>query len=202
MHEHSQAPSPNSKKQSGLRILVLGVGGGAVIKQLHTLLDCPDITGIEYDATHLRVAKRWFGVDVRSNRLIHADAQQWLMQYSGEGFDIIIDDLFSDQCGEPVRAIPMSQLWSRLQLNNLKVGGMIIANFASRRELNAAKLIGQKEISDQFHIEHSKYENSIGVFLTQPGSVRAFRKKIAEHAALKTTQRRKTRELRIVRLAR
>lgn len=43
-------------------VLVLGVGGGAVIRALSHCLGPNKITGVDLDATHLSIAKRFFGV--------------------------------------------------------------------------------------------------------------------------------------------
>jgi len=44
------------------RVLVLGLGGGAVVQQLQWLLPDAHITAIEIDPIHIRVAREWFGI--------------------------------------------------------------------------------------------------------------------------------------------
>src|SRR5690606_3379912 len=44
------------------RVLVLGVGGGAVIRQLEQLVKPTTIVGIELDPVHIRVAREHFGL--------------------------------------------------------------------------------------------------------------------------------------------
>ena len=44
------------------RVLLLGVGGGAVIRQLQTLVPFESLTAVEIDPVHIDVARRWFGV--------------------------------------------------------------------------------------------------------------------------------------------
>ena len=48
------------------RVLMLGVGGGASILQLHHLLQPDHITGLELDPVHLDIARRFFNVDITS----------------------------------------------------------------------------------------------------------------------------------------
>ena len=50
---------PNTIK----RILVLGVGGGSVIRLLHNYIQPDEITGIELNPVHVTIAKRFFGID-------------------------------------------------------------------------------------------------------------------------------------------
>ena len=70
------------------RILVLGVGGGAVLLQLDHLLETDAIIGIESDPVHLHLARKFFGSTVPGITLIEAEAGAWLDAYRGEPFDM------------------------------------------------------------------------------------------------------------------
>ena len=74
------------------RVLVLGVGGGAVIRLLHHCMQPPEIVGIESDPVHIYIARRFFGVTSQMADLVEADAVGWLRDYTGPKFDLIIDD--------------------------------------------------------------------------------------------------------------
>ncbi len=65
------------------RILVLGVGGGTVIRLLHHFIKPTEIVGVELNPMHLRVAKRFFGVDKKVASLYQADAVEWIREYRG-----------------------------------------------------------------------------------------------------------------------
>ena len=56
------------------RVLMLGVGGGASILQLHHLLQPESITGVELNSVHLDIARRFFNVDVTSVDLNESEA--------------------------------------------------------------------------------------------------------------------------------
>ena len=101
------------------RILVLGVGGGAVLLQLDQLLETDAIIGIESDSVHLHLARKFFGSAVPGITLIEAEAGAWLDAYRGEPFDMIIDDLFVDKRREPVRAVAVDAGWSERLLRHL-----------------------------------------------------------------------------------
>lgn len=73
------------------RVLVLGVGGGAVIRQLQRYVRPQSIVGVELNPVHLEVARRFFGVDDSMAELHQADAVSWLESYSGPPFDMIIE---------------------------------------------------------------------------------------------------------------
>ncbi|MFQ5643422.1 MAG: oxidoreductase, partial [Thiogranum sp.] len=93
------------------RVLVLGVGGGAVIQQLRRFVQPDLIIGVELNAVHLSVARRFFALKGKGVQLIRANAVDWVQQYRGAPFDMIIDDLFGDADGEPQRAVFADRAW-------------------------------------------------------------------------------------------
>ena len=93
------------------RVLVLGVGGGAVIQQLRRFIQPESIVGVELNATHLYLAKRFFGVRGKDVELVRADAVDWVNQYRGPVFDIVIDDLFGHVDGETQRSVFAGRRW-------------------------------------------------------------------------------------------
>ena len=108
------------------RVLVLGVGGGAVIRQLLHFLAPERIVGVDLDPVHLYVAKRFFGVNREKVQLIESDAAEWMQRYRGTAFDLIIDDVFRDSEGEPFRAIGVTPQWVDALLKHLSADGAVV----------------------------------------------------------------------------
>ena len=150
------------------RVLVLGVGGGTVLQQLHRYIAPRKITGIELNPVHLFVAKKFFGLKHQSFELIEADAISWIEKYKGEKFDLIIDDLFGHHNGEADRVIVVNKAWATTLLRQLNPDGMLIINFGSNTELKNSALVAYKKLFNQFksvfRLTLSQYENAIGVF--------------------------------------
>ncbi|MFV8782413.1 spermidine synthase [Microbulbifer sp. SA54] len=154
------------------RVLVLGVGGGAVIRLLQRFLAPDEIVGVDIDRTHLQVARRFFGV--RGARLECADARAFVGEQLRLGesgcFDLIIDDLFGHAGGIAARAIDSDVAWSKQLLALLAPAGVLVSNFASRGELLKS---GWRDDSVRQHLsgcwtaEHPAYNNCIGVFSRQ-----------------------------------
>ena len=119
-------------------MLVLGVGGGAVIRQYLTLLPVEQIVGIELDPVHIMVAREHFGVNHDSAELICADAVQWAQSYNGPGFDVVIEDLFTELDGEPVRVKKTSSSWFRQLRKLLNKDGTLIINFEDPAQLRSS----------------------------------------------------------------
>lgn len=155
------------------RILLLGVGGGAVIRQLQELDDYESITAIEIDSVHLDIARQWFEVAGAGVELIHADAIDWLHRYSGPAFDLIIDDLFGHDAGEPMRACELERHWLELIQTHLTSAGLLVCNCVDSAELlSALPEIGAAGFLSGYRLHLPNYENIIGVFSREPLNAR------------------------------
>lgn len=161
------------------RVLVLGVGGGAVIRMLHQLIQPDQIIGVELDPTHIDIARRFFGVTQQRADLVEADAVGWLRQYSGPKFDWIIDDLFGEIDGEPVRTVQATQSWLKTLSKNLADDGVLVMNFIGTRTLHHASRTLRKALPTRFarafQLDLPGYENAVGAFVSQPMTARRLR---------------------------
>ena len=164
------------------RALVLGVGGGAVIRMLHHLVQPGQIVGIELDPTHLYIARRFFGVTRRRAELVEADAVDWLCRYQGPKFDLIIDDLFGELEGEPVRTVAVTQDWLETLSENLVDDGVLVMNFIGTRTLHGANHTLQCKLparfGSAFHLGLPGYENAVGAFVGHPMAARQLRQRL------------------------
>ena len=160
-------------RERAQRILVLGVGGGAVIRLLQEFLQPQRIVGVDIDPTHLEISRRFFGVC--GAELVCADARAFVreQQVTGSGacFDVIIDDLFGHVDGEAIRAVPADQSWCEGLLELLADDGIVIGNFASRRELLGSGWRSsalREMLAGAWTADLPEYENSVGVFSRKP----------------------------------
>jgi spermidine synthase len=179
--------------QSPRRVLLLGVGGGAVIRQLNHFLAPEVIVGVELNPVHLAVAQRYFGVAAANVTLYEADALHWVQHHRLPPFDMIIDDLFGDTDGEPRRAVAADGRWFRQLGKLLAPGGTLVFNFGSSRELKASAWFHDARIRarypEAFKLTASQYENSVGVFLRQAATAGQLRSHLAAIPALDTRRR-------------
>lgn len=122
------------ESQNPLRVLLLGVGGGSVIHQIHKLYPDAVIDGVDLSRSNLSVAKRFFNLPKRGITLVPSDGYRYIKQYRGPAYDLIIDDMFRGQDREPVRVIPVSRQWYQLLRSNLTSTGTLVFNFSDRTE--------------------------------------------------------------------
>ncbi len=118
-------------------VLLLGVGGGAVIQQLGCLLPEARVTGVEIDPVHIDIAQQWFGVP--ADTLLCDDAIRWMRSRPRQQrADIVIDDLFGHADGEPERAVALDDAWVEELADALHDDGLLIVNAIDGRELQRA----------------------------------------------------------------
>lgn len=164
------------------RVLLLGVGGGAAIHQLQHYIKPAEIIGIELNPVHIMLAKRFFGVSNKHVELVQADAIAWLENYSGPAFDMIIEDLFTEEKGEPVRAVKANKAWFETLNQHLSEDGILVMNFISRSDLKNCAAVSYKKISNYFNstfqLTLNHYENAIAAFLKVPATAQQLRKTI------------------------
>ncbi|AMX02679.1 spermine/spermidine synthase domain-containing protein [Microbulbifer thermotolerans] len=147
-------------------VLLLGVGGGALIRLLQRYITPDRIVGVELDAVHLQIARKYFGV--RDVELVHADARDYVAAQLTAGdrcaFDLIIDDLFGHCGGAAERAVVADQPWCKQLLQLLSPEGLLVANFGSRTELLASGWRAaaiRRQLRGAWTAEHPAYENCI-----------------------------------------
>ena len=161
------------------RVLVLGVGGGAVIRLLNRCVRPEKIIGVELDPTHVYIARRFFGVTQGRADLVEADARDWLRRYRGPKFDLIIDDLYGEVDGEPVRAVKADREWLEKLSRNLAEDGVLVMNFFSMRALRDASRVMQKinptKFTDTFSLSLPAYENAVAAFVAESSVNRPLR---------------------------
>ena len=175
------------------RVLVLGVGGGAVIHLLHRYIKPAEIIGVELNPVHIMLAKRYFGITNKLAKLVQADAIKWLEEYSGPPFDLIIEDLFGEEDGEPVHVAKANKAWFEKLNSHLSPEGVLVMNFISTKDLkNSAgisykKTAGLFKSSFQFTLTH--YINAVGAFLKKPATSQMLRQRIKEIDELKKSKK-------------
>ncbi|MFO7603278.1 MAG: methyltransferase domain-containing protein [Gammaproteobacteria bacterium] len=150
------------------RVLVLGVGGGAVLQLLRHFVQPDEIVGIEINPVHLSIARRHFGIQPQMATLHQADALKWLHQYRGPAFDMIIDDLFTEVEGEPQRVVPLTTRWCSLLHRHTTRTGLVVVNSMSYLELRNSAFLRNQRLAQQYPtrlaLNLPVYENAVGAF--------------------------------------
>ena len=138
------------------RVLLLGVGGGTVIRILRALRPDADIVAVDLDAEVLAVARREFGLDALGATIVRGDAQRLLRELPrSRRFDLIIDDIY-EGCREGMRKPRGWDATLRRALARLSPGGLLISNALDTRDARAlAEILPRPAVI----LEHADYHN-------------------------------------------
>ncbi len=152
--------------------LILGFGAGAAGRLLHELLGFRRVVGIELDPVHLSIADGFFDCG-ECCELLAADAVEWV-QGGGDGsrHDLIIDDLYAEDSGYPVRMAPMDLDWCRRLAAMLTPGGMLVFNLVEPGKVRTLPPARDPALRKRF--PHRRvfriqgYENRVVAFSARP----------------------------------
>jgi hypothetical protein len=152
--------------------LILGFGAGAVAAQLRELVSPERIVGIDLDPMHLSIADGFFDC-AEGCELMAADAVEWVHETDQLAqFDYVLDDLYGEEDGLPVRCVPMDVDWCRHLAELVRPGGMLVFNMVE--PIKVPHLGPYKDAALKKRFAHSKvfkmdgYENRIVAFSEQP----------------------------------
>lgn len=109
------------------RVLLLGLGGGAAVHLLRRHVRPRRIVAVEREAAIAVLAEQWFGVAGPDVEIVTADAIRWARR-NRERFDLVIDDIFGEHSGEPLRAAGGVRWWRGLAAR-VTAGGVLVVNF-------------------------------------------------------------------------
>lgn len=157
-------------KESLKRVLVLGVGGGAVIHQIQSFFPEAHITGVEINPVHLRVAKTFFDLNPKNLKLVKADAIEWVSSHQAETYDLIIEDLFGEIDGEPDRVQELNKAWIKKLDQLLSPQGVLVVNFIDRDSLveGASRIYKTRNYASALRYTTKNCFNIVGIFSRNP----------------------------------
>jgi len=111
-------------------ILLLGLAGGTVVRQLRTLLPAAEITAVEIDEEVVALGRRHMELGNFNAEIIIGDAYEYLRS-SGRAFDVVIDDVYRTGVEDVER--PDRNVWEIIgQMSNCtRPQGLVVANFVT-----------------------------------------------------------------------
>lgn len=106
---------------------------------------------------------------------------------------MIIEDLFGEKDGEPVRAAKANKAWFEKLNSHLSPEGVLVMNFISTKDLKNCAAISYKKISalfkSSFQFTLTHYVNAIGAFLKTPATSQMLRQQINNIDELKRSKK-------------
>lgn len=140
------------------RVLLLGVGGGSVVRVLRALRPDAAIVGVDLDAQVLEVARREFALDALGATIVCGEARRFVAALTpAQRFDLIIDDIYAGS-GDGMRKPDGWLTTLRRAATRLARGGVLVCNALDRRDARAmAVALPQPWVA----LAHADYHNRI-----------------------------------------
>lgn len=165
-------PAMHRTEGSIQEALILGFGAGAVGRVLREAVQTERIVGIELDEIHLTIADGYFECS-EGCELVAADAVEWVQDGAEGGrFDFILDDLYGEEDGIPVRCVPMSLDWCRRLADLLNPGGMLVFNLVEPEKVPHLPPLKDRQLRERFPyvkaFRMDGFENRIVAFSEAP----------------------------------
>lgn len=131
-------------------ILVLGVGGGTVMKLLNKRWSEARFTAVDIDAAMIDIAKKFFGFDTFPHiRFVVGDALGFIRKATPKAYDCLVIDLF---IGRIIPAFVSSPSFSQSLRRSLKPGGILLINYLRehdyQRKSDTLKTLLQKQFQE------------------------------------------------------
>lgn len=133
-------------------VLLLGLGGGTVTRQLRALLPAVRLVGVEIDAGVIDLARTYMALDEQRVEVHIEDAYGYLAR-TAEQFDVVLDDLFLTGPDDVVRTrVPQGETLKLLRAR-VAPGGLFVANLITDAgEHKSVRQAARKAFADAFPV--------------------------------------------------
>jgi len=79
-------------------VLLLGTAGGTIARRTQEMGGQARFIGVDNDPEMIRIARLFFNVDKYVSKIFIQDARKFIINYSGDLFDAVVDDVYLDAC--------------------------------------------------------------------------------------------------------
>ena len=140
------------------RVLVIGLGGGAIPTYLGRFLPDATIDTVELDPGVIDVAKKYFGVrETSKSRIFESDGRVFLNRHT-EPYDLIIVDAFT---GSYIPFHLMTKEFYQLVRNRLAPHGVAAFNILPGTKLYDSNVRTLKTVFDHIDLYHSGGDDAV-----------------------------------------
>ena len=127
-------------------MLLIGVGGGSLVRSVHRVAPGATIDAVELHRPVLELARRWFGLPAGPWVDYHVDDGRRFLGRAGERYDLIVVDAFGT---ERVPPHLLSREFMILARDRLTAGGVLTANVIASPGSELAEAV-QATVTDAF----------------------------------------------------
>ena len=163
------------------RVLVLGLGGGAVARALRKLAPTIEMVGVERDRAVVETARRHLGLDDLDLEVLTLDARDYLAR-ERRSFDLIIEDLFVGSSRSVRKPDWLLEEGYPAIEKRLRPGGVVSAN--TIHEMPALARVVRRFRRPVVSLDVRGHWNRVVVCGRDVPQPREVRRRLGSHAAL------------------
>lgn len=167
------------------RVLVLGLGGGSVVAPLLRFTATEQLVAVDLDPVHVQVAREFFSVERPGVSCHCMDAREFVAQYQGEPFDLVIEDLFAPSDTSVSRAITADNRWCAELGRLVAPDGLLVMNFGDWREYRdswAAGDAARRGWAERFRLSTPDCHNAVLAFCRRSVGSGLLRERLLQQA--------------------
>lgn len=152
--------------------LLLGLGGGAAVHALRRLVGPARMLAIELDPVVARIAHQQFDVAGSDLEVRIGDAFEYVRSDDIVSFDLVIDDVFGQRAGLPLRDERLDGDWWAAVGALVAPGGALVVDFGDGGDLVGSSLcqdVGLRwSFPEAWAAWGHEHENAVAVLLREP----------------------------------
>lgn len=147
VHNYSKAMLMATAFTPGRSALLLGLGGGALLRSLHALDSQRVMDVVELRARVLSVAREWFALP-ESDKIAYyiEDAEHYLRREGTTYYDLIFSDLYTAFSMEPRQG---TETFLRVCMSKLSDQGWLVLNYYEIPRAGSAMYGALREVFDE-----------------------------------------------------
>lgn len=131
-------------------VLLLGLGGGTVARQLRALWHDVQLVGVEIDEAVLALSRSYLHLDDAAVEVIHDDAMAFVSRCTRK-FDVVVDDLFLTGPEDVQRAAVVEGSFLTALTRLIAPGGLLVANLIVDEGHHAVRRQTRAAFASHFH---------------------------------------------------
>lgn len=109
-------------------VLMLGMAGGTSLRALKHLVPEVSLTAVDIDPGIIELAREHMELDALRAKIHLADAYDWVHQYQGPRFDVVVDDVYQALDHDVARPGAWSDRTGQVLKSLVAPGGVLVVN--------------------------------------------------------------------------
>ena len=131
-------------------LLLLGLGGGTMLRQFLHLHPGTEVTAVDLDPAMIRTARWVLRKHAARLDLVHADALRWVASNRSRRFDVVIDDLYAAGPDDVYKPVTPDRSWVGSLARLRGPDGAVVMNLVTGPGHHRVRTLARASFRDVF----------------------------------------------------